>query len=88
MGRCRTASIVLLSICDAFRLDAVNTILQKLVVRIAIADEVKMPIHVNNVIGVYVLVSNALVCCERRYNSKPICWLFRIAFSMMSIVVR
>ena len=46
---------------EALRLDAVNAILQKLVVRIAIADEVEMPIQVDNVIGVDVLVNNALL---------------------------
>src|SRR5216683_2624812 len=46
---------------EVFRLDAVNAILQKLVVCIAIADEVEMPIQVNNVIGVDVLVNNTLL---------------------------
>src|SRR5204863_8863353 len=46
---------------EALRLDAVNAILQKLVVRIAIAVEVEMPIQVDNVIGVDVLVNNALL---------------------------
>src|SRR5579859_1575259 len=47
--------------CEAFHLDAVNAVLQKFVVRIAVADEIEMSIQIDNIVRIDVLVNNALL---------------------------